>query len=261
MTAREWVLSLLIAFHLVAVTLAAIPRPVPGRLTPVSRSDADPIAAVFNPPLTHLANELNSAQRQIHRTSSGFRAISRPYIAAGIPQNWSMFSNVLVIQRYLRVDFHVRGSGKTPVVYRQLVLPSQNEGEPRLSYRSADKAVRVLMGSFLSRLRDEEEADVSDDSQGDPRSVEPLLRHFATRFAQELATPLDEITRMELWAGSVPIPPPGEVPQFPAELRREVLNRYRTLEPAPAPISRLPVGTTQPQGDLTWQLVHVAEKP
>jgi hypothetical protein len=259
MSPREWFLSLVIAFHLVAVTVAAIPRPVSGPMRSVERPDADPIAAAVARPLTVLAEGLNQAQRTAYRASARVRAVTRRYTASVLPQNWSMFSDVLLVQRYLRIDYIVQVPGEKPAVYQQLVLPSQVEGEPRLIYRSADKAVRVVMGGYLSRLRDEEESALNDDEERpNTARLRPLLQHFTTRFAEQKGFAVEHITRVEIWAGSVPIPPPGEQPAFPAALRWDVLARYRTLAPQAAPLPNA-LWATQQQGDLSWQLVHVEQ--
>ena len=261
MTARQWVISVLIAFHLLAVTLAAIPRGVAGQMRTVTRPDGDPVAALLEQPLTRLADALNRTQRWLRRSTTVIRARTQPYIAAGLPQNWSMFSSVLVVQRYLRVDYYVKAGDQPVTLYQQLVLPSQVEGEPRLFYRSADKAVRVVMGGYLTRLRDEDEGAASSGADDvDAARVIPLVRHFSSRFASEHGIPSDQIVRVEVWAGSVPIPPPGKAPAFPAQLRREMLNRYRAVAPQPAPTDRPSLWTMRQQADLSWQLVYIDDQ-
>jgi hypothetical protein len=261
MSAREWLLSILIAAHIVAVTLAAIPRPVSGPMQTVERPDGDPVAAALGPPLTALAQGLNRVQRTVYRTPATVRRYARAYTASVLPQNWSMFSDVLRVQRYLRLDYRVQVPGETPAVYQQLVLPSQVEGEPRLIYRSADKAVRVVMGAYMARLRDEEEGSLTiEDERPNTARLRPLLQHFTNRFAQQRGISREHIARVEIWAGSVPTPPPGEQPLFPAALRRDVLARYRTLKPQPAPSVPQALWTMQQQGDLSWQLVHAEER-
>jgi hypothetical protein len=261
MTARQWVISVLIAFHLLAVTLAAIPRGVAGQMRTVPRPDGDPVAALLEQPLTRLADGLNRTQRWLRRSTTMVRGRTQPYISSALPQNWSMFSSVLVVQRYLRVDYYVQAGDRPVTLYQQLVLPSQVEGEPRLFYRSADKAVRVVMGGYLTRLRDEEEGAASSGADDvDAARVIPLVRHFSSRFASAHDIARDQIVRVEVWAGSVPIPPPGEAPTFPAQLRRDMLNRYRTAAPQPAPAERLSLWTMRRQGDLSWQLVYIDDQ-
>jgi hypothetical protein len=262
MTAREWMLSILIAAHLVAISVAAVPRPSSSPLPRIPRQDADPVAAVLEPPMTALGERLNAAQRWTMRVTRGVRSATRPYIAAGLSQNWSMFSSVLTVQRYVRLDYFVDETPGKRVVFQELVLPSQPEGQPRLSYRSADKAVRVVMGSYLSRLRDEE-SDLDDlsDGTGDGSKLAPLVRYFVARFCESVSIPREAISRVEVWTGAVPIAPPGQPATFPTTLRWDALARYRSPAPQPASFVPSPLWSTRVQADITWQLVFAEAQP
>jgi hypothetical protein len=261
MLRREWFLSLLIACHLVAITLAAIPRPASRPLEQLPRTDHDPVAAVLQPPLTSVAGWMDTAQREILRATRRVRAVTRPYVAAGLPQNWNMFSSVLTMQRYVRMDYYVDSpTDGRPTVFRQLVLPSQPEGVPRLSYRSADKAVRVAMGLYLARLGDEEAyaAEPGDETPNAAR-LAPLVRHFRSQFSEDRGIPLQQIARIKVWTGAVVIPEPGTPAEYPAELRRAMLAKYRQVAINPAPWTTAALWSTQDEADITWQLVYIEE--
>ena len=261
MTIREWILSGLIAAHLVAITFAAIPRPAAGQLRHVARDDGDPVAAILEGPMTRLAVTLDAAQKRLQAWGRPVGAATRPYVRSGLSQNWSMFSSVLTVQRYVRLDYYVEPPSGMSAVYQQLVLPSQPEGRARLVYRSADKAVRVVLGEYRASLRDEE-SDLTDSESelSQYARLAPLIRHFTARFCDRSGVPRAHISRLEVWTGRVPIPPPGRARiALDGGSRWEALARYRTL--VPQPIASALKSDVPPRDGITWQLLHVEDQP
>lgn len=245
--------SVAIACHLIAITVAAIPAPARGPLSNQPRADADPVAAVMQTPLTRFSSTVDSAQRRFRRLTSPVRPWSAEY-ARMLHQNWAMFASVLSVQRFVRLDFYVRSETDDSVqVLPFLVLPSQSDESPRLTYDSVDKAVRVSLNGFLARMRRE-----PPDARAAAASLEPTVRLFTNRFASERGVRPQDILRTELWLGAAVILPPGEMtPESVAGERRRRLAEYRQgtpqvpANPYPAP------DTMRDEADINWQLVYV----
>jgi hypothetical protein len=261
MTARQIVLSFAIVFHVAAITLAAIPRPTTRTLTIPTRTD-DAVASALGPPLTVLARALNAFQETLHDVTGGVQRVTNRYLAAGLRQNWSMFSNVLSVQRYVRIDYYVRSSDGGLLVTQQLVLPSQSEDAPRLTYRTVDKAVRGSMDGFLSRVRAiPRGASRADEAQSAATAIAPLVRHFRQRLARDRGLRPEDIVRLEVWAGAAEIPPPDAFASSDLAARRAVLAPYRNPTPRPIAPPYPAVSTVDREADITWQLVYLAGQP
>ena len=248
--------SLAISFHLIAITIAAIPPPTRSPLTHQPRLDGDPIAAILQVPLTSVATGLNSLQRVFWQWTSWIRPWSGTYVAAGLRQNWNMFASVLSVQRFVRLDYYVRSPDHSQVqVFPYLILPSQDDDTPRLTFDSLDKAVRETLESFLATLRERPQR-----PQAGAASLAPLLRLFTSRFAADREIARDDILRTEVWVGAAPIPPPGAPADRLAADRRQVLAEYRRGAPHVVTGPYPPPDTTRQEADLTWQLVYLTQR-
>lgn len=258
MSAPAWAVSLLIPFHLVAISLAAIPNPpneIP--LGPASRADADRISAAVTPGLARAAAWMARSQTVLLTLTRPVQVLTQPYVEGGLPQNWNMFSEPATIDRYVRLDFYVASGANPAAIFRELVLPSLHEDEARLSYSPVDKSVTRSVDSYLSALA-EDAAAMSPEREAPSSSIAPLVRHFNARFRAGHGVTPEEIARTEIWIGSAPVPPP----EAPGGLknrqrRREILKKYRDREPDDAAQESKPLGSTHREADIIWQLVYV----
>jgi hypothetical protein len=266
MSRERRLLSLLIAYHLAAVTFAALPSP--RDLNPVEeiRHPDRGISAWLTPTFDRLALWLSRIQPALFRSSEPVRILTQPYIDGGLRQRWNMFSNPATGDQYLRVDVVVGrpgragGASSEPLAYRQLVFPADDESRPRFVHQFRDKAIfNALENHFLRLQRDEDGQEVTAPRIADLR---PVSRHFTAAFLRMHPELLARFRRTELWYGTASIPPPG------AELRHAVvkdrilrLERYRgTVVPVATFLAGPVIGRKEREGDIVWTLVDVQDR-
>ena len=266
MPARAFVTSLLIVFHLIAISLAAIPdRTADPSVEPPPRLDTDPVAIALTPAVRQLARQLASTETMLLQWARPVQAVTQRYVDIGLPQSWNMFSEPTTNSRFVRFDWYVRDRGNpgTVRVFRELVLPSLPEGQTRLWYSARDKAISVAVRSYLFV----DDRDKSSGRSGDPAltrgpHIAPVVRYFHRRFLTARGLAAEQIVRTEIWRGVAPIPPPSDLSR-PSNLeqRRQILAKYR--DPQPTQVSSLvssEMWTTYSEADIVWQLIYMNEQ-
>ena len=255
-------ISLLLAFHVVAITRAAIPNP---RSLEVEERDGAPpsnlLSSVLTPVLDWSAGVAASAQRRFLEVTAPIRPATQAYVDTGLPQRWNLFAEPMRQHRYIRFDYYIASENSTkPTVYQELVVPTQTEADVRYSYRPVDKALRKSVNAFIARLDDDSPTGRAEDARATPaKRLAPMFRYFNTRFLAQLNVPADRLVRTEMWLGAAPIPPLGQ--QFdPAVYRQRLdhLTRYRDIEPdLLAPVPYPAIGEHSQEVDVGWLLAYV----
>ena len=259
MSRERWILSLLIVYHLVAVTLAALPtRDALDRFNETRLVRPTVLPTV----LDALAAVAHDAEMALMSGSSPLRLMTRPYIQAGLRQRWNMFSNPGTDDRYMRVDYYYEAadSASDVMVVRELVFPAEDETRVRFVHRFRDKAIfNALETYFLRRDRVEARESSVSDARG---ALVPVAQHFTRQFRLSRLPPGSRMIRTEIWYGLAPIPFPGaELADRDLLMRLTALDRYRdaTVPPQRGALAPPEIGATQREADITWMLVDVEE--
>ena len=256
---QPWALSVLIAGHLVALTLAAIPAPATFP-TPQASASAHTSVPVLSTLLDSLAHSVAVAVTALHRVAAPVEQLTSLYVRAGLSQSWIMFSDPFREDWYIRVDFIVSrraGAGRAQV-FRRLVLPAQDESGVRLTHAFVDKAILRALDSYAAMYPDLDASPASADVVGSPSGLAAVVRYERERFRAAQLDQGDTILRTEVWHGVAPIPPPGE--RLDEGRLRERLARLKTFQDAEfdgdAP-SDAPLGTMRQDAGVSWQLIYV----
>jgi hypothetical protein len=156
----RWLLSTLIAIHLVAISAASVPDPRELNLVRPAAAvpPFDPIARIAAPALNAVVDALGPLEAQAYRFTAPLRALTGIYVQAGLRQKWNMFSNPVTADQYVRVAYYVtsREAGRVRV-FRELALPGQPEDRARLVHMFRDKAIlNSLEALVVSRLEHSE---------------------------------------------------------------------------------------------------------
>jgi hypothetical protein len=248
MTRERCVVSLFIAIHLAALSVAALPDP--GELTALTSaprpSRIESTGAITNA-LEVLAAALLKFESFLFHGTGPIRVLTYPYIATGIGlQQWYMFSRPNTSDMYVRADAFVTPVGKSAAtrVFREILLPADDERRFRLFHQYRDKAI----------LNTIEKTGSVDLQEKVPQVYEPLARYFAKRVTAHV-TPNEQVRRIDIWIGSAPMAPPGsEVEAADVEARLRTIEPYRH---GPAPIATTPTArATEHEADLTWTRVY-----
>jgi hypothetical protein len=255
---ERWLLSTLIAIHLVAVSAASLPDPRELNFVPPAATSPpiDSIARIATPTLNAAADALSPLEAQAYRLTAPVRALTRFYIQAGLRQRWNMFSNPVTADQYMRVAHYVR-SAREPNrlrVFRELALPGQPENRARLVHMFRDKALMNSIEAFV--VNGQEHPDV------EPSDLVPVAAYFGNRFRSAYLTAGEEITRTEIWYGLAPTPPTGDrLTDSQLQKRWDVLQRYwdGPLEVS-APVTPLQRGALQGEADIVWRLNYVQNR-
>src|SRR5262245_12009457 len=133
MSEQRWWLSGAIAFHLMVITVVAVPPPDDlNGLQPVRDLTASPLQRLLTPPLDAVARIEATLEPELYSVLGPLRFVAKPYVAAGIFQKWNMFANPGQDDIYLRVDYYVAAAASRGLsVHHELVFPAQREDQPR----------------------------------------------------------------------------------------------------------------------------------
>ena len=272
MSRRQWLASVLIAYHLTALAVAAVPgsRNVPVLETVEPPEDA--LAGLAKPAFDQLARTLAAVQPVLYKALSPLRLLTRPYIATGVgDQSWNMFSSPFTDDQYIRLDFVVSASprGESRLL-RQLVLPEDDESHVRTTYRLRDKVLRNTLLRFkrglgaLERETDYTRAERVVEQEQLVRLFQPIARYVRTQLGPSLLVG-ERVSWTEVWYGVAPIPPRGQsLPEPLLASRLVTLSRYRD-GPALVPTSSerdslsrpRAIGATTREADILWTLIDV----
>jgi hypothetical protein len=255
MSNERRILSVLIVIHLLALGLAALPPEdaLNQFVATRSPSPSSPADRAF----TALAELARRSESALFAAARPLRAISRPYLDAGLRQTWNMFAHPGRTDQYLRVDHYVR-RGHAMLVLRELVYPADDERSVKIRHRFSDKAVFNAIFRFGRSL---ETADIPA-AQAPATALAPVARDSIRRVRAERMDASDVHVRTELWYGKAWVPPPGDVvPVAMQEARARVLDAYRdeTFLPVfrPEPVSS--PGAIVSEADLEWTLFYVQD--
>jgi len=258
MTEHRGVLSTLIMFHLVALTVASLPEPDELNLVqPGVSAESGSVRSAVTFGLDRSGAWLRSVEPQVLNATKPLRVLTEPYISVGLRQKWNMFSNPVTVDQYVRVDQYVESTA-TPQsirIFRELALPAQREDHVRLVHAFRDKAVLNALEAFSVAQRRKEA------SEEVPPDLQPLAKYFRNRFQRDHLDPTERVVRTDVWFGQAAIPPPGErLPAGQRQSRIAALSAYwegpfetaRTLQP-------LKPGALQREDAIVWRLEYVDE--
>jgi len=256
---ERWLLSTLIAFHLVAISAASLPDPreLSLGITGAAVPPVDPSDRITPPTLNAVVAALGRWEAQAYRLTEWIRSLTRIYIQAGLRQKWIMFANPIAADQYVRVAHYVRSSRQPGRgrVFRELVLPGQPEDRLRLVHMFRDKAIL----NALETLRVNRQ-----ETPGAERFVDldPIAAFFSTRFRAAYLTPDETITRTEIWVGLAPMPANGNrLTDSQLQERWALLQRYRDGPVgAPEPDTPPEPGVLQGESDIVWRLEYVQNR-
>jgi hypothetical protein len=260
---KSVLLSLFLAWHLLAIALGALPDPnvltkVEPRTVPVSglTRALDAVAARFA-----------VVPSTLWYVTAPVRYVAGHYLrVTGVGQKWMMFANPPRYDEYMRVRYYVAGeeAPQPRWMATELIMPTGREDGLRLfrSFRDSyqDKAYATALERFYAK-RGAALMEPNTPSEALPDDLAPVSRYFARRFARALP-PGERVVRTELWYGRAWNRAPGASidPEAYAERRAALLeyydgpieNRFR-LEPYPQ------YHTMEAQGDLQWVLDYFEE--
>jgi hypothetical protein len=255
-SSERWLLSTLIAIHLVAISASSLPDPreVDQFRPPAAVQPADSISHVVTPVLDAIVNALAPVEAQAYRFTAPIRALTRTYVQAGLRQKWTMFANPVTADQYVRVAHYVRSSREPQRlrVFWELALPGQPEDRVRLVHAFRDKAILNPFEALAVNRFEHPGADRFSD-------LDPIVAYFDNHFRAAYLTPDEAITRTEIWSGLAPMPATGDrLTDSQLDERWAVLQRYREGPgDALVPVVPLQPGAFQSESDIVWRLEHV----
>jgi hypothetical protein len=238
MSAKHWMLSVFVVWHLTATTLGSLASP--GAVRPVDpprHPDHDVVAGTLTPALDSIAAAAAPMPDAVLRGAGPLRRLADLYLQTiGVSQSWKMFSNPPEVDWYLRARYFVGrspdegGPGEPLWTATELILPAHREDRMRLvtSYWDSfrDKAVTSALQRFHSKRHD---GLLKPDTKSSelPDDLAPIGRYFARRFQREALKADERILRTEIWYGVAPMPPPGgTLDRSETEARARVLWNY-----------------------------------
>ena len=263
MTRPRWMISLLLVYHLVALTVAAFPSPAELEPFRSNRSSAhdDPLAQRLKPVLDRSVAALTRFEPRLFAALEPARIVTRPYVSAGLTQHWNMFANPSAVDRYVRLAYYVSADPLAPQVERfgELILPVDRQ--ERLWYFRGKSIRNWLDTYFVERARREQAAETEDFSKQPSATNElsPIVRYFRDRFARERLVGAATIVRTELWCANVQTLPRGQdLTERLLDERATSLRARNTREGrAVARYGYPALGAAEHEADLTWVLEHV----
>lgn len=266
---RRRLIALFLAWHLFAISVAALPAP--NRFARFPQRDP---SSALNPVVHRVTLALDGVARVTEIVESGLWRATRPlhrvvtyYLRlTGLGQTWSMFANPPTYAQYMRVRYYVEPPSGRTWLATELVWPTNREDRVRTveSFRDSyrDKALSVALGHFYERRK---AGLVAPETKPDqlPADLAPIARYFAREFARAHLTDNDRITRTEVWVGTAPIAPLGTAPDNEARLDRvAALQAYyegvveRRLNVPAVP----PYHAGEREADINWILEYYEER-
>jgi hypothetical protein len=235
MSYSQRLISAFIVFHLIAITVGAIPDPesIPQEI-PSNRATLTFLGTTLAPTFDALVAPELALNRVAWRATAWLRRPSRVYLRATRQwEVWNMFCRPTRHDIYMHIRYYTKTPGSHLLrVHRELIFPAHPEGSTRVikgysdSFR--DKAIELAFDTYFARVREEEK------TVGYAKAVErseqelfPVIRPFARRYVARNLEPGERLLRAELWRGVVPNAPPGEATSSDVLAERlDMLQRY-----------------------------------
>ena len=269
MSASRWFISLLLAGHVVALTIEAIPPPDSAAASPEVRSPTrNAVAAALTPPLDASIPTVHQLHQLAWDGTAWARGPATWYVGlTGLGQSWRMFMDPPKYDEYLQVRYYVvnadsQAGGRIARTAGELAFPAHREDRVRVfqSFRDSytDKAIAMAIADSMGQRRNRDEAAIGDADAPEPLSA--VAKFFSQRFAARHLMPGEAISRTEIWIARAGNRPPGS-PEQPAAIRarRAVLEQYYV-----GPVENGPSGGQLPrngdvfqEADLTWVLEYI----
>ena len=265
---RRRLIALFLAWHLFAISVAALPPP--SRLSHFPERDP---SSALNPVFYRITLALDGVARVTEVIESGLWRATRPLHRAityylrltGLGQTWSMFANPPTYAQYMRVRYYVTTPPGRTWVATELVWPTNREDRVRTfqSFRDSyrDKALSVAIARFYERRKANLIAPETTPDQL-PTDLAPIARYFAREFARASLSSGERITRTEVWVGTAPIAPLGTAPVAEARFdRAAALQVYyegaieQRINVPPIP----PYHAGEREADINWILEYYEE--
>jgi hypothetical protein len=265
MSPRQRLVSAFIVFHILAITVTAIPAP--DAVVPEYRSGQASLTFLgrtLGPVADATVAPLRAFQVAAWSATQTLRAIARPYILATRQfELWNMFSRPSRYDEYIALRYYVAAPGSSLLrVQRELVSPAHGEGGTRLlnppSDAFRDKAIALFIESYFDKAQRERARNRSELTERPQEILFPIVNAFARRFKATGISAGEALVRTELWRGTAPIPPPGQVsPTEALDERRRALEAFQShVDVDFVPSDRvLPLGAVVHEADLTWVLM------
>lgn len=228
LTRTEAILSLLLAGHVAALTIGAMPT-----LDDFGNETVPPRAAstTFQSRLTARLDALSLPAVRLHRVIyNSTRALRRPvrlYLQLTDQYaKWNMFSNPSHFNEYVRFDYTLRSGDGSRRLEREIVYPAAAPGTWRSLTAPFDSAVDKAFRNALERARTRAYRAERRDREAPLERMEndlvPFLRYFGRRIATSTGTVVE---RAEFWRALAPAPDPGTAwPESHFETRRRALR-------------------------------------
>jgi len=256
--------SVFIAWHLLAISIGALPPPE--RFSNFPKREPTALGAPFDSAtaaVDSLTQFVAPFERMVWWVTRPIDRAARVYRSlAGLNQSWAMFSNPPKVDEYVRVRYYVEERSGRRWTATELVSPAHREDRVRLvkSYRDSyqDKAIAIAVGGFYTRRR---ASSIRPDTKPSelPDDLAPIGRYFARTFARRALSADQKISRVEVWVGRARTPPPG-APRVPDQLaeRLDVLEAYyegpveQRFNVSPYP----PYHAGEHEADIEWLLEY-----
>jgi hypothetical protein len=264
MSLSQRLLSAFIVFHLLAITIGAIPAA--DVLPKTSRSTSVPtnvISHSVTPILDSLVPSVAVLQAAAWTAVSPLRPFARTYLKGTRQfERWNMFSRPTLGDEYVSLRYYSASPGRTLLRgYSEIVYPSHPQGSVRLvqSYMDSfrDKAMASSLERYLLAFSSAVKRSGLDASARAQEHLAPIIRAFARRYSPTRLDPDERLVRADLWYGFAPTPPPGEVVSDEMrEARTRVVDAYDHSELGVFPAADLPpVGAVTEEADIRWKLL------
>jgi len=249
----RWVISALLLYHFTALISHALPPPdtlpTPATIRPGRPQDPF-LVRTLTPLLDRAALTVAQAEPGLFAATAPLRAVTQPYISAGLRQYWAMFASPEHRAQYIRLDYYVAGGAGAPVsVMRELVYPTGRGDRVRIGTEFLDKASQGAFVSFRAMQ-------AAGARRRAPTDLVPMVRYFRSRFEERALSPEESVARVALWYGAAPLPPPGE--SLDTLPRETVLERYYG-GPFGVPSAQAPPreGSEEREADILWTLEFI----
>jgi hypothetical protein len=245
------------AIHVLAITIAAIPNPQALPVLERSRLRPDDAIAVrLTPAADFLGEAIIRWSRKLWRATGMVRAGTSPYIGLTAQhQRWHMFSGPVTVNEYVRARYFIArpraGGGQPSWVATELIFPShppngwQVVESFRLSFR--DKSIMTALSDFRAHLA------AAQLTRTLPDDLAPVAAYFSRAFAQRLQ-PDERVIRTEIWYGTEPIAPPGQLASTPAIRPESEPTEHHTEMPPFAPAFG-----RERTGSISWVMFYAGQ--